>query len=333
MLAGVSSFFRTKEGETTDWEALIGGSWLNVIGIIVFVVGMALLAQHSLSQFGPIGKISTGVVTSIALLLSGIWLEKAERYRLLAWTLIGGGWALLYFTAYAAYNIEASKIITDGLVAYGWNRGCIILHSLRYRSQLLTGLAYGLGFFAVTIMPLNAYTLLSAAVLAISQIAVLRFLPWHYLALIAVAGTYLNHARWVGETTWPHQDFWLINTVGMLGLSAWQIWVLHGENLYYLTASATLAYAGAATVSRLNSRVDLFRFNASTAVVLFAITLPLAVRPLDISRDWLAVYWALGGLLVVACGYILRELPIPIQIRYSCVKIPCSFEKFPCSVA
>jgi uncharacterized membrane protein len=354
-------FVKTRRGEAIDWETLIGGSWLNVIGIVVFVVGVALLAQHSLSQFGPVGKISTGVATSIVFLVCGILLERTDRYRLLARTLIGGGWALLYFTGYAAYNIEASRIITDpvmGLLLMAGVATGIIVHSLRYRSQLLTALAYGLGFFAVTITPLNAYTLIASALLAVSQIAVLRFLPWHYLALIAVVGTYLNHARWlqeiIGSVPLASQpEFWLsqgilafywvlffitalirrpasrqedliqltvsvANTIGMLGLSSWQVWIVHDENLHYLTGSAMLAYAGAAAASRLNNREDLFRFNASISVLLFAVTLPLALRPLDISTDWLAIYWTLGGLIVLGCGYLLQEHILRLEAYALC---------------
>lgn len=215
----LSELVGTKRGRAVDWETLIGGSWLNVIGIVVFVVGMALFAQYSLRQFGPIGKITTGLVASSLLLVCGTLLERLVRYRLLAWSLTGGGWALLYFTAYAAHNIEASKVITDpaaGLLLMGGVAAGIIAHSIRYRSQLLTGLAYGLGFFAVAITPLNSYTLIAAALLALSQIAILRFLHWDYLVLVAVAGTYLNHARWLGETAELREDFWL--SQGILGL-------------------------------------------------------------------------------------------------------------------
>ncbi len=352
----VPELISTKSGKAVDWETLIGGSWLNVIGIIVFVVGMALFAQYSLRQFGPMGKIITGLVTSSVLLVCGILLERVERYRLLAWSLVGGGWALLYFTAYAAHNIEASRIIADpaiGLLAMGAVAAGIITHSIRFRSQLLTGLAYGLGFIAVAITPLNPYTLVAAAFLAASQIAVLRLLPWDYLIVVAVAGTYLNHGRWLGEAAELRQEFWLsqailgfywllfvamllvrkartgqdrlihltinvANTVGMLGLSAWQILVIHGEHLYYLTAPAMLAYAGAAVIARFDDRRDLFRFNSSVAVALFTITLPLTLRDFDISKDWLAPYWTLGAIVTIAIGYRLRDLMLRFESYALC---------------
>jgi Predicted membrane protein (DUF2339) len=348
---GWPAIFRRKGGETPDWEELIGGSWLNVIGIVVFVLGMALLAQYSLSRFPAAGKIATGLVIGFVLVGCGVRLDRVQRYRLLAWTLVGGGWALLYFTAYAAYNIEASRIIAEpalGLLVLGIVAGGIIVHSLKYRSELLTGLAYGLGFLAVTITPLNAYTLAASALLAASQIAILRFFTWHYLALIAVAGTYLNHARWLGETIGARPEFWLsqailafywalfvliglvrapkssreslihltlnvANTIGLIGLSAWQIWVLHGENLHLLTASATLAYVVAAGVSRISNRADLLRFNGSVAAILFALTLPLASGPLEISPCWLAIYWVGGGIVAVACGWLAREILLRLE--------------------
>ncbi len=85
----LSELVGTKRGRAVDWETLIGGSWLNVIGIVVFVVGMALFAQYSLHQFGPIGKITTGLVASSVLLVCGTLLERLVRYRLLAWSLTG----------------------------------------------------------------------------------------------------------------------------------------------------------------------------------------------------------------------------------------------------
>jgi uncharacterized membrane protein len=44
------SFGKTKGGETIDWEMLIGGSWLNVIGMTVLVLGMVFLTEYSLPR-------------------------------------------------------------------------------------------------------------------------------------------------------------------------------------------------------------------------------------------------------------------------------------------
>ena len=206
-----------------EWEAVIGGSWLNKIGIVVLVIGVALFLGYSLRYMGPIGRVATGVVTSLALLLGGVHLERVERYTLFAKPLIGGGWALLYFTGYAAYSLEAAKVIREpiwGVVLLGLIAAGMILHSLKYRSEIVTGFAYFPGFLTVAISPITGFTLLASFILAASLVLILRKARWNHLALFGIAATYLNHAIWLefkmgGFASRPPLDtFWL--SQGML---------------------------------------------------------------------------------------------------------------------
>jgi hypothetical protein len=131
----------TARVEAAEWESRIGRRWLNVIGIVVLVVGIVLLIGYSLRYLGPPGRIGIGFATGAALLLGGWWLEKLERYHVFGLGPIGGGWALLYFTAYAAHNVEAARIIDNPVwalplmvaVAAG-----MIAHSFRYSSQIVS---------------------------------------------------------------------------------------------------------------------------------------------------------------------------------------------------
>lgn len=210
-------------------EALIGSRWLDKIGIVVLTIGIALFLGYTLRQFGPSGKVATGVITSLILLACGIFLERIERYSLFAKPLIGGGWAILYFTAFAAYNIEAAKIITDPawallllvLVAAG-----MIAHSFIYHSQVVTGLGYGLAFLAIAITPASLFSLIASGVLAASLVAALRSMPWYHLGIVGVVGTYLNHLLWLQKDTAifaePSDVFWL--TMSILALY-WLIFV------------------------------------------------------------------------------------------------------------
>ncbi|MGE5369019.1 MAG: DUF2339 domain-containing protein, partial [Chloroflexota bacterium] len=186
-------------------------------------VGIALLTEHTLRQFGPLGRILTAAAVGATLLVGGLVLERIEaRYRIFARTLMGGGWAVLYFTAYAAHNVEAARVIDDpatGLAAMMSVAAAMILHSLDFRSQLVTGLAYGLAFFAVGLTPVTLQSLIACAILAASQVALLRVLDWRTLALVAVAGVYLNHWRWIdavttaaretGAPVLEHSSYWL----------------------------------------------------------------------------------------------------------------------------
>lgn len=88
-----------------EWEAIIGGSWLNKLGALVFVIGLALFVGYSLTELGPLGRVAVGAAVSLAMLIGGVMLERRPLYKLYARGLIGGGWSGLYFAAYAAHGI------------------------------------------------------------------------------------------------------------------------------------------------------------------------------------------------------------------------------------
>ncbi len=64
-------------------EETLGTNWLNKLGIIILVVGVALFGIYELGALGPLGKVGISYLASAFLLLGGIYLEKNERYRLL----------------------------------------------------------------------------------------------------------------------------------------------------------------------------------------------------------------------------------------------------------
>lgn len=338
-----------------DWETRIGRGWLNIIGIVVLVVGLVLLIQQTLLYLGPGAKIALGLVVSLLLIGAGLFQERRETYRVFARTLVGGGWALLYFTAYAAYNIDAAKIIDDGTVALAAllaTAAAIIIHSFVYRSQFVTGLAYGLGFLALHLSPISFYSLVAVAILAGSILFVIRFTDWRMIGLLTVVSTYGTHARWLWETEIarelgtteillsglpPQAAFWanmallsvywvifctaalvrpvtegrarlldlgtsVLNMVGLLSMCAWQMTEHVPGNMHFLAATATIAFAVIAIVDRAQKRPLLSQFNGSVAVVLYAIALPMALRPENLSADWLAPYWAVGSAFIWFVG-------------------------------
>ncbi|HEX4594394.1 MAG TPA: DUF2339 domain-containing protein, partial [Bryobacteraceae bacterium] len=94
-----------------EWEAIVGGSWLNKLGVFVLVIGIALFLGYSFTKMGPPGRVGIGLAVSLAMLGGGIVLEKRARYMNFARGLLGGGWGALYFTTYAMHSVEAAKVI------------------------------------------------------------------------------------------------------------------------------------------------------------------------------------------------------------------------------
>src|SRR3972149_6815131 len=66
--------------DAADWEAVIGGKWLNKIGIVVFVIGVALFLGYSLRYMGPLGRVATGVGTSRTMLFGGGLPHRVAKY-------------------------------------------------------------------------------------------------------------------------------------------------------------------------------------------------------------------------------------------------------------
>ena len=167
-----------------DLEAVVGRAWLSKIGISALVVGLVLLMGYTLQYVGAWGKIGVGTGVALALIAIGVMLERVERYISFARPVIGGGWALLYFVAYAAHSIDAAQVITDpfaGMAVMVATAVGMILHSLRYRSQMITGFAYVLAFVAIDIGEIGTYSLVATGLLAASVVALYRRFGWYWL--------------------------------------------------------------------------------------------------------------------------------------------------------
>ena len=183
-----------------DVEEMLGTNWLNKLGIVILVLGVAFFLAYQLKTLGPAGKVLVGMVTSGAMLGAGIWFDRRERYRMLARAGIGGGWALLFFTTYAMYHVSAAQVLrsqAEDLVLMFIVATAMVAHTLRYRSQTVTGLAFLLAFLTVTISHSNVYSLSAGALLAASLVVIVGRRQWYELELFGIVASYLNHYLWL----------------------------------------------------------------------------------------------------------------------------------------
>jgi uncharacterized membrane protein len=175
------------------WEAILGGSWLNKIGVLLLVIGLVLFIRYSFGMMGPAGRVAVSVAVSASMLMAGAVLERREKYRVPARGLLGGGWAALYATTFAAHGIEAARVIENptlatlllAAVALG-----MVLHSLRYRSQTVTGIAYFVAFVTLAITELNVFAVVALVPLAASLLYLAYRFRWTGMALAGLPATY-----------------------------------------------------------------------------------------------------------------------------------------------
>jgi uncharacterized membrane protein len=191
-----------------DIEEMLGTNWLNKLGIVILVLGVAFFLAYQLKALGPAGKVLVGFVTAGVMLVAGIWFDRKERYRILARAGVGGGWALLFFTTYAMYHVPAAQVLSsqpiDLMLMLAVAAG-MVAHTLRYRSQVVTGLAFLLAFLTVTISHSNVYSLSAGAVLAAGLVVIVGRMQWFELEVFGILASYLNHYLWLRPIIEPMQ--------------------------------------------------------------------------------------------------------------------------------
>ena len=198
-------------------EQTLGANWLNKIGIAILVIGLAFFLAYKLQTWGPGGKVLCGFAVSFALLGGGVWLERKPTYRIFARGGIGGGWALAYFTTFAMYHLQAARIVDSlpvdlllmMLVAAG-----MVGHSLRYKSQTVTALAFMLGFATLLTSHVEeptqtvVFSLAASAILAIALVVVTTIRHWAVLELCGLIAVYTSHFVWLTKVLPDnHSDF------------------------------------------------------------------------------------------------------------------------------
>jgi len=181
-------------------EEVLGTDWLNKLGMIILVIGVALFLGYEMRELGPAGKVLVGFAVSGGFLGAGIFFERKERWQILARAAMGGGWALLYFTTYAMNHIGAARV----LESESWDfvllmivAAAMVGHTLRYRSRVITGLAFLLAFSTINISHAGATSLLASAILAVALVVIVGKRRWFDLEVLAIVAIFLNHYYWL----------------------------------------------------------------------------------------------------------------------------------------
>jgi uncharacterized membrane protein len=311
------------ERSTEEWETLLGGNWLNKIGVFVLVVGIALALGYSFTRVGPMGRVSTGIAVSLAMLAAGAVLEPRDRYCTFARGLLGGGWAALYTTVFAMHAMEAARVIQSPVTGFFLLLAVaagIIAHSLRYRSQTVTGVAYFVAFGTLAITQGTGLPVLALIPLICTLLYVAHRFSWPRLALLGLLSTYaicvlrgdaaagLWQAQAIIAIFWLlfevfdilHPEAWLLplNAVGFLGISLLKWHAADPGRLWILLAATAAAYLPSA-LARWRSRNW-----QGAATLTAALTAAALFQKLD--HQWIASALVVEAELCYLAGIRLR---------------------------
>jgi uncharacterized membrane protein len=292
----VAAVMATREERSFSLEERLGANWLNKLGIAILVVGLAFFLAFKLQTMGPTGKVLCGFAVSAVLLGGGVWLQRKATYRIFARAGIGGGWALGFFTTFAMHHVPAARVLhslTADLVLMLLVAAGMVAHSLRYRSQTVTGLAFLLGFATLLTSHMEAengtvvFSLAASAVLALGLVVVTRLRHWAGLELAGVVAVYLTHWVWLSQVLpQNHAEFAEFWPSTALILLYWLIFRLayvlrtpldqHEENLSSL--SAVLNSGGVLGLLKFQSAHPEWAFWALAVLGAIEMALAFAVR-------------------------------------------------------
>ena len=182
-------------------EEFLGINLLNKIGLLLLVVGFSYFLRLAYDWIGPFTKIIGMLVLSALVFWSGDKLYRNKSYSIFGLGMIASSFALFYFTVYASYNIEATRILEPDQTLLGFillliASVFVIGSSLKYKKETLTSFAYFLGFLTISIndkSDFNYFSMASAGILAVSLIGIMTVMRWKYLAGVGIFASYANY--------------------------------------------------------------------------------------------------------------------------------------------
>ena len=289
--------FAERLRSTLPFEELLGMNLFAKIGIILLVFGFALLGRVALISMGPGPRVAMIYAAAAAMLGGGIWLEGRERYRLIGRTGIGGGWALLFFTTYAMYHVPAMLVMTSNAL------NCILMlvvaiamvaHTLHYKSQLVTGLAFLLAFSTVALSQDSIYALTAGIILAAGIVAIALRMGWYELEVFGILASFGNHFYWLYKL-FPD---------GVAGHAFPQFWP---------SAIILIFYWAIFRISYVARRISVPRDERISTIAALLNTMLLgAVMKFQSTRPELAFY---GILAIGAAEFVFGQLPVTRRRR------------------
>jgi len=272
-------------------EGLLGGTWLNRIGVLVFIFGVGFFLKLAFDNdwITPGGRVAIGIVAGCAMLFAGARLQRAA-YRVPAQGLVAAGIATLYLSAYAAYGfyhlIPQSGAFAFMVLVTATGIGLAIHHDAR-AIAILANLG---GFLTPIILSTGrdaAVTLFTyLAILDAGMLASAYWRRWPELTVLSFLSTHALYWGWF--------DAWYRPEKLAVALISTSVFFL----LFALVAPVE------ATGERSGRRAE--QWSASTALTLAVPTVYfVAARAILASdhRTWLAVLCLAQAALYLGVGW------------------------------
>src|SRR3989344_6494976 len=202
---------KSSKKSKSNFEADIGKKWLPKIGIISIVLGVAFFVIYAIQNkwIGPTGQVALGALAGISLIVVGEVFYRKE-YRNYGLTLVGGGFAIIYFAMFAAYRFYG-EVINISLPVDVASLSLIIIaavyFAVRYDSKIIAAEAFFLGYVVPLLTSsVNTFFLIYAIALTAGLTILTYFKNWKLLGAGGIVAMYVTHIFWLDFYTGANKD-------------------------------------------------------------------------------------------------------------------------------
>lgn len=199
-----------KDVRDGDLESMVGGQWLNRIGIAALLIGAAYFLKLAFDNgwIGPSGRVAIGLLAGIGLV---IWAERihSRGHKYFAYSLTSVGVGIMYLSLWAAfqlYHLVPGGVAFAAMIAVTASTAVI---AVRKDAQILAAVAMSGGFATPTLLstgqnrPVELFSYL--LMLDVFAIVLASFRPWRSLLAGAYLGTIVYYFGWAAKFYSPDQ--------------------------------------------------------------------------------------------------------------------------------
>ena len=207
--------FPPLDSESEDWDTLIpppeekrpslemklGTKWLNWVGIVMVVLGIAFFLKYAYDNawIGPKGRLALGVLFGVAALGIG------ERFRRKDWQILfqvltGGGLAAFYLCVYFSFQVYHLSDQTISMILAILVTGLAVVMAVAHDAMSIAILALVGGFLSPVLLSTGTnhpYALFTyIAILDLVAMGASYFRRWRALDVLCFMGTGLIYQGW-----------------------------------------------------------------------------------------------------------------------------------------
>ncbi|MEX2430396.1 MAG: DUF2339 domain-containing protein [Dehalococcoidia bacterium] len=336
-----SSPTRASAPPSFDWEQLLGRNWFAIAGAVALAVGIGFFLRLAFENewIGTTERVLLGLGCGLALVGAGEWTYR--RYPLWAQAVTGGGVAVLYLSAYAAFGFYQiigpimALILLTAVAAACWalalRHESLAIALLGIGGAFLTPLLLGSGLPGTALL-LTYILLIDAGIVGIST-----FRNWRWLTLLGLAGSYALFAVWLGNLpqgqavlaqagltgifllfTWATTMFHILwrrqpgvmdlalmtsNGAAYYGVTFGLLWQAYESWFGAITLGLAALYGLIAYAAKRNGAPgNVSLFGVSIALVFLTVAVPL-----QLGGPWITLGWLAEGTALIWLGMSTRD--------------------------